>query len=171
MCVVTQKGGIGPTFAMVRFGNVLGSSRSVIPCLLSKFKRMILLRLRIRRLLATLMTITEASQLIIEASFAAKSGEFFVQDVGEPIKIADLGKRVIRLSEYTVRDSNEFKDLNSIEIHYTGLRLGEKISAELCLGEGLVAIQNPKVFQADEELLAWAEVEKMTARVQLAIDE
>jgi FlaA1/EpsC-like NDP-sugar epimerase len=164
-------GGIDSTFTMVRFGNVLGSSGSVIPLFAKQIQENDFITVTHKEVTRYFMTITEASQLIIEAGFAAKGGEVFVLDMGEPIKIVDLAKRMIRLSGYTVRDSNEFEDVNSIEIRYTGLRPGEKLYEELCLGEGLVATQNPKVFQADEEFLAWAEVEKMIARVQLAIDE
>jgi FlaA1/EpsC-like NDP-sugar epimerase len=166
-----KKGSIDPAFTMVRFGNVLGSSGSVIPLFTKQIQENDFITVTHKEVTRYFMTITEASQLIIEAGFAAKGGEVFVLDMGEPVKIVDLAKRMIRLSGYTVRDSNEFKDLNSIEIRYTGLRPGEKLYEELCLGEGLVATHNPKVFQADEEFLAWAEIEKMIARVQLAINE
>jgi len=166
-----KRGGIDSAFTMVRFGNVLGSSGSVIPLFAKQIQENNFITVTHKEVTRYFMTITEASQLIIEAGFAAKGGEIFVLDMGEPVKIVDLAKRMIRLSGYTVRDSNEFEDVNSIEIRYTGLRPGEKLYEELCLGEGLVATYNPKVFQADEEFLAWAEIEKMIARVQLAINE
>jgi FlaA1/EpsC-like NDP-sugar epimerase len=159
-------------FTMVRFGNVLGSSGSVVPLFTKQIKEKGFVTVTHRDVTRYFMTVSEAAQLVIEAGFAAKGGEVFVLDMGKPIKIDDLARRMIRLSGFTVRDSasGDADDGHSIEIRYTGLRPGEKLYEELILGDGLVATKNPKVFQADEEFLNWPEIEKMIVKIQVAIE-
>ena len=158
-------------FTMVRFGNVLGSSGSVVPLFAKQIKERDFVTVTHPEVTRYFMTVGEAAQLVIEAGFAAKGGEVFVLDMGEPVKIDDLAKRMIRLSGFAVRDcaNNDLGDGHSIEIRYTGLRSGEKLYEELCLGDALVATQNSKIFQADEEFLSWPEVQKMIVKIQDAI--
>lgn len=166
-----KKGSIAPAFTMVRFGNVLGSSGSVIPLFTKQIQENDFITVTHKEVTRYFMTIAEASQLIIEAGFAAKGGEVFVLDMGEPVKIDDLAKRMIRLSGFKVRDcaDNHAGDGRSIGIRYIGLRPGEKLYEELCLGDALVATKNSKIFQADEEFLTWQEVEGMILKTRKAI--
>jgi FlaA1/EpsC-like NDP-sugar epimerase len=132
---------------MVRFGNILGSSGSVIPLFAKQIQENYFITVTHKEATRYFMTITEALQLIIEAGFVAKGGEIFVLDMGESIKNSAQAKRMIRLSGYTVRDSNEFKDLNSIEIHYTGLRPGENFIRNCALGKASLPLRTRKCFK------------------------
>jgi len=167
-----QKGGSPDTiFTMVRFGNVLGSSGSVVPLFTKQIRDGNFVTVTHKDVTRYFMTITEASQLIVETSFVAQGGEVFVLDMGEPIRIDDLAKRMIRLSGFKVRDKNRPEEKGTIDIRYTGLRPGEKLHEELFFGEGLTSTQNPKVFQAKEEFSLWKDVEEMVERVLLAVNE
>jgi FlaA1/EpsC-like NDP-sugar epimerase len=90
--------------------------------------------------------------------------------MGEPIKIDDLARRMIRLSGFTVRCGDAQADDHSIEIRYIGLRPGEKLYEELCLEDGLTPTENPKVFRADEKFLSWLEVEEMIVKIRKSIE-
>tara|TARA_B100001250_G_scaffold414595_2_gene454291 strand:- start:392 stop:2341 length:1950 start_codon:yes stop_codon:yes gene_type:complete len=154
-------------YTMVRFGNVLGSSGSVIPL----FKKQIddggPVTVTHKDVTRFFMTISEASQLVIDAGTQAKGGEVFVLDMGEPVKINDLAKRMIRLSGYSVSENNN--DNYAIPIKYVGLRPGEKIKEELILGKNLDPTNNIKVLKANEEFLNWDQVKKMIEILQNAI--
>jgi len=113
------------------------------------------------------MTISEASQLVIEAGTQAEGGEVFVLDMGESVKINDLAKRMIRLSGYSV--GNNSQDDYSIDIDYIGLRAGEKLKEELILGNNLGPTNNPKVMKANEEFLNWKKVQHMIDNIRAAI--
>lgn len=160
-------------YTMVRFGNVLGSSGSVVPL----FRRQILekgyVTVTHKEVTRYFMTASEAAQLVIEAGLISQGGEVFVLDMGDPIKIDDLARRMIRLSGYNVKDPNNSENISdsgkSIEIRYTGLRPGEKLYEELCLGDSLEMTSNPKVFQANEEFLAWEQIELMILKIEEAI--
>ena len=109
------------------------------------------------------MTVSEASQLVIEAGTQAKGGEVFVLDMGESVKINDLAKRMIRLSGFSLSKNND--DQYGISIKYTGLRSGEKLYEELILGKDLHKTNNSKVFKANEEYLKWAEIQEMIDKI------
>jgi FlaA1/EpsC-like NDP-sugar epimerase len=145
------------TFAIVRFGNVLGSSGSVIP----KFRRQIKERRPITLthpdITRYFMTITEAAQLVIQASAMAEGGEVFVLDMGEPIKIMDLARNVIKLSGMTVKDASNPE--GDIEIEITGLRPGEKLFEELLIGDDPKATKHPRIIKVNESYLAWTDLE------------
>ena len=147
----------GTTFSMVRFGNVLGSSGSVIP----KFRQQIrnggpitLTHPEINRFF---MTIPEAAQLVIQASAMAKGGDVFVLDMGEPIKIMDLARRMVELSGLTVRD--ELHPEGDIEITVTGLRPGEKLYEELLIGDDPQPTQHARIQRAHDPFIPWKELE------------
>jgi FlaA1/EpsC-like NDP-sugar epimerase len=139
-------------YIMVRFGNVLGSSGSVVP----RFRKQIAqgqpITLTHRDVTRYFMTIPEAARLVIQAGAMGEGGEVFLLDMGEPIKIYDLAEQMIKLSGLTPgRD---------IEIQITGLRPGEKLYEELLIsGEHIFKTQHPKIYAAHEDLLPWAELE------------
>ncbi|MGI9274205.1 MAG: polysaccharide biosynthesis protein [Endozoicomonas sp.] len=140
-------------FSMVRFGNVLGSSGSVIP----RFREQISLGgpLTVTHPSITryFMTIPEASELVIQAGAMGQGGDVFVLDMGTPVKIVDLARRMIKLSGYTERkDDNPDGD---IEISFTGLRPGEKLYEELLIGENVSTTEHPKISRALEDSMPW----------------
>ena len=140
-------------FCIVRFGNVLGSSGSVVPL----FRRQILnggpVTLTHKDIIRYFMTIPEAAQLVIQTGALAEGGEVFVLDMGEPVRIYDLARNMIELSGLTVKD-DAFPD-GDIEILITGLRPGEKLYEELLIGENAVATSHDRIQKAHEDFLAW----------------
>ena len=159
--------GVKTIFSMVRFGNVLGSSGSVVP----RFKAQIAaggpVTLTHREITRYFMTIPEASQLVIQASAMAKGGEVFVLDMGEPVRIADLARSMIRLSGLRVRDADNPD--GDIEIIETGLRPGEKLYEELLIGDNPKATSHPRIMRAREGLWPWADLEKELADLDTTI--
>ncbi len=144
-------------FSMVRFGNVLGSSGSVVP----KFRQQIRnggpITLTHKDVTRFFMTISEASQLVMQAGAMAKGGDVFVLNMGEPVKIIDLAYRMIELSGLTVKD--EQNPNGDIEIQVTSLRPGEKLFEELLIGENPELTSHPGIMKAHEDFLPWAELE------------
>ena len=143
----------GTKFTMVRFGNVLGSSGSVVP----KFRQQIRdggpITLTHPDITRYFMTITEAAQLVIQAGAMAKGGDVFVLDMGEPVKIMDLAKRMIELAGLVVKsESNPDGD---IEIEITSLRPGEKLYEELLIGDNPKPTSHPRIMKANEDFLHW----------------
>jgi FlaA1/EpsC-like NDP-sugar epimerase len=140
-------GNRGTRFSMVRFGNVLGSSGSVIPL----FKRQVAaggpVTVTHPDITRYFMTIPEAASLVIQAGALGQGGDLFVLDMGEPVKIAELARRMIRLSGHQVAD----RDGNGIAIEYTGLRHGEKLYEELLIGENVAPTPHPRILRAEEE--------------------
>jgi FlaA1/EpsC-like NDP-sugar epimerase len=154
-------------FSMVRFGNVLGSSGSVVP----KFRQQIreggpitLTHLEITRYF---MTIPEASQLVIQAGAMAKGGDVFVLDMGQPVKIIDLARRMIELSGLSVKDV--VNPDGDIEIEISGLRPGEKLYEELLIGDNPKSTSHPRIMKAHEDFLPWAELEDKLNALDLAL--
>ena len=144
-------------FSIVRFGNVLDSSGSVVP----KFRQQIrgggpitLTHLDITRYF---MTITEASQLVIQAGAMAKGGDVFVLDMGQPVKIYDLAQKMVELSGLTLR--NEQNPDGDIEIEVIGLRPGEKLYEELLIGDNPKLTAHPRVLRAQDDFLPWTRLE------------
>ena len=148
-----QKNDKNTKFTMVRFGNVLGSSGSVIP----RFRKQILdggpVTLTHKEITRYFMTITEAAQLVIQAGAMAKGGDVFVLDMGQPIKIVDLARSMIELSGLSVRDKNNLS--GDIEIQIIGLRPGEKLHEELQLGENPQTTAHPKIQRAQDPYIPW----------------
>lgn len=138
-------------FSMVRFGNVLGSSGSVVPL----FRRQIAaggpVTVTHPEIIRYFMTIPEASQLVIQAGAMGGSGEVFVLDMGKPLKILDLARRMIHLSGYSVRD--EINPEGDVDIQFTGLRPGEKLYEELLIGDAVAGTDHPRIMKAQESCL------------------
>jgi FlaA1/EpsC-like NDP-sugar epimerase len=145
-------------FSMVRFGNVLGSSGSVVPL----FRRQLAaggpLTVTHSEVTRYFMTIPEAAQLVLQAGAMASGGEVFVLDMGEPVRILDLAHRMVELSGMKVRD--EARPDGDIEIAITGLRPGEKLYEELLIGDNPTPTVHPRIMKAQEDYLDWPELEK-----------
>ncbi len=140
-------------FTMVRFGNVLGSSGSVIPLFHKQIKSGGPLTVTHPKITRYFMTIPEAAQLVIQAGSMGQGGDVFVLDMGEPVKIVELAEKMIHLSGLSIRsDKNPQGD---IAIEFTGLRPGEKLYEELLIGENVVATQHPMIMSANEDHLSW----------------
>ena len=144
-------------FSMVRFGNVLGSSGSVVPLFRKQIAEGGPITLTDERMTRYFMTIPEAAQLVIQAAAMANGGDVFVLDMGQPVKILDLAKRMVELSGLTVMDSNN--PMGDIEIQVTGLRPGEKLYEELLIGDNPLPTSHPRIMKAHEEFLPWDELE------------
>ncbi|WP_461538043.1 polysaccharide biosynthesis protein [Spongorhabdus nitratireducens] len=140
-------------FSMVRFGNVLGSSGSVIPLFREQIRSGGPVTVTHKDITRYFMTIREAASLVIQAGSMGKGGDVFVLDMGDPVKIDTLAKRMITLSGFSVRD--EFDLDGDIDIVYTGLRPGEKLFEELLIGQEISYTEHPKVCQAKEEMIPW----------------
>ncbi|OBU41024.1 nucleoside-diphosphate sugar epimerase [Photobacterium phosphoreum] len=146
-------------FTMVRFGNVLGSSGSVVPLFkeqISKGGPVTVTHSDINRFF---MLIPEAAQLVIQASAMAKNGQVFVLDMGEPVKILELAKRMIHLMGFSEQINSE-QD-GDIEIQFTGLRPGEKLYEELLIGNNVEGTAHPKIMTAMEDKLSWDEMKNL----------
>ena len=148
--------GSSTIFSMVRFGNVLGSSGSVVPL----FKDQIMaggpVTVTHPDVIRYFMTIPEAAQLVIQAGAMARGGEVFLLDMGDPVKIIDLARTMIHLMGLTVRDEDHPD--GEIDIIYTGLRPGEKLYEELLIGDESEPTEHQMIMRAQEEMLTWPEV-------------
>tara|TARA_B110000285_G_scaffold219649_1_gene270476 strand:+ start:2808 stop:4826 length:2019 start_codon:yes stop_codon:yes gene_type:complete len=155
-------------FTMVRFGNVLGSSGSVIPL----FKKQIIeggpVTVTDKEIIRYFMTVTEAVELIIQAGAMGTGGDVFVLDMGKAIKIKDLAEKMIRLSGLKVRD--ELHPGGDIEIKYTGLRAGEKLYEELLIGDNVSKTDNSLIMRAKEDMLNWHDLKSLLDELRDAID-
>jgi FlaA1/EpsC-like NDP-sugar epimerase len=156
-------------FSMVRFGNVLGSSGSVVPKFREQIKNGGPITLTHPDITRYFMTIPEAAQLVLQAGAMSQGGDLFVLDMGQPVKIIDLAKRMIDLSGLTLRDqANEDGD---IEIQITGLRPGEKLYEELLIGDNPQPTAHPRIMTANEACLPWAAFENKLELLQVALDQ
>jgi|TARA_B110000438_G_scaffold303389_1_gene364645 FlaA1/EpsC-like NDP-sugar epimerase len=144
------------TITMVRFGNVLGSSGSAIPLFQEQIKNGGPLTVTDPEVVRYFMSIPEAAELVIQAGAMAEGGDVFVLDMGEPVKILELAKRLIHLSGMEVKDNQNPN--GDIEITFTGLRPGEKLFEELLIGDNVSSTQHKQIFKAKEEFLEWEEL-------------
>lgn len=153
-------------FCMVRFGNVLGSSGSVVPLFRKQIKEGGPITVTHPDIIRYFMTIPEASQLVIQAGAMGKGGDVFVLDMGEPVKITSLAKKMIRLSGLTEKtDQNPHGD---IELQFTGLRPGEKLYEELLIGDNVEGTEHPRIMTANEVHLTWPETHNLLNRLDKA---
>lgn len=150
-------------FAMVRFGNVLGSSGSVVPLFRKQIAAGGPITVTDPEITRYFMTIPEAAQLVIQAGAMAHGGDVFVLDMGEPVKITDLAERMIRLSGLTPR--NESNPTGDIEISFTGLRPGEKLYEELLIGDNVVDTQHDRIMKAHEVKLTLSELSEFLDKI------
>lgn len=139
--------------SMVRFGNVLGSSGSVIPLFKEQIKKGGPVTVTHPEITRYFMTIPEAAELVLQAGGMSQSGDLFVLDMGEPVKIIDLAKKMILLSGYTIRDKDNYE--GEVEIKFTGLRPGEKLYEELLISNESVSTEHPRILKAREEFIAY----------------
>jgi FlaA1/EpsC-like NDP-sugar epimerase len=155
--------------SMVRFGNVLDSSGSVVP----KFRKQIRdggpITLTHPEITRFFMTISEAAQLVIQAGAMAEGGDVFVLNMGEPIKIIELATRMVHLSGLSLKEETDTKE--AIEIKITGLRPGEKLFEELLIGNDPKPTLHPRICKAHEPFIPWTELEKFLPSLQKACHE
>ena len=144
-------------FSMVRFGNVLDSSGSVIPMFRKQISARQPLTLTHPEITRFFMTIKEAAELVIQAGAMAEGGDVFVLDMGEPIKIYDLARKMIQLSGLKLKDQKN--PSGDIEILITGLRPGEKLFEELLIENNSVPTNHPKIFKAQDKFISWDQLE------------
>jgi FlaA1/EpsC-like NDP-sugar epimerase len=160
--------GSNTCFVMVRFGNVLGSSGSVVPL----FKRQIKLGGPVTvthpDITRYFMTIPEAAQLVIQAGAMGRGGDVFVLDMGQPVKIADLARRMVHLSGLEVKDVH--RPMGDIEIRFSGLRPGEKLYEELLIGDNVLETEHARIMRAQESLLSESELKAFMASLKTACD-
>jgi FlaA1/EpsC-like NDP-sugar epimerase len=156
------------TFSMVRFGNVLGSSGSVVPLFRHQIKAGGPITLTHSEITRYFMTIPEAAQLVIQAGAMANGGDVFVLDMGEPVKIIDLAKRIVELSGLSLKD--EENPDGDIGIEITGLRPGEKLYEELLIGDNPLPTSHPRIMKAHEQHLPWTELEAYLESLHQALD-
>ena len=159
----------GTKFTMVRFGNVLGSSGSVIPLFKQQIKEGGPVTVTDKDIIRYFMTIPEAVELVIQAGAMGLGGDVFVLDMGKPVKIYDLAKKMIHLTGLEVKDKSNPK--GDIEIQITGLRPGEKLFEELLIGDNVSDTSHPLIMRAEEDTLAWNELKLILDELKLAIDE
>ena len=154
-------------FSMVRFGNVLGSSGSVVPRFRQQIRDGGPITLTHAEITRYFMTIPEAAQLVIQAGAMSKGGDVFVLDMGESVKIMDLARRMVELSGLTVKD--ELNPNGDIEIEITGLRPGEKLYEELLIGDNPKPTSHPRIMKAHEDFIPWAELEDRLKSLEIAL--
>jgi FlaA1/EpsC-like NDP-sugar epimerase len=153
-------------FCMVRFGNVLGSSGSVVPLFRKQIAAGGPITLTHPEITRYFMTIPEASQLVIQAGSMGVGGEVYVLDMGQPVRIIDLAERMIHLSGLEIRDEEHLDGDIAIEI--VGLRPGEKLYEELLIGENVEGTTHPLIMRAYEHEVAWAVLEEGLAQLDVA---
>jgi FlaA1/EpsC-like NDP-sugar epimerase len=143
-------------FCMVRFGNVLESSGSVVPLFREQIAQGGPITVTHPDVIRYFMTIPEAAQLVIQAGSMGSGGDVFVLDMGSPVRIFDLAKRMVQLAGYTIRDDDNSD--GDIEIRFTGLRPAEKLFEELLIGKNVTGTEHPRILRAMEHSLPWDQI-------------
>ncbi|MDI1333052.1 nucleoside-diphosphate sugar epimerase/dehydratase [Pseudomonas sp.] len=156
-------------FTMVRFGNVLGSSGSVIPLFHKQIKSGGPLTVTHPKITRYFMTIPEAAQLVIQAGSMGQGGDVFVLDMGEPVRIVELAEKMIHLSGLSVRSEKNLH--GDISIEFTGLRPGEKLYEELLIGDNVAATQHPMIMSANEDHLPWDVLKSKLTELLKAVEQ
>ncbi len=158
----------GPTrFSMVRFGNVLGSSGSVVPLFREQIRKGGPVTVTHPEITRYFMTIPEAAALVIQAGAMAEGGDVFVLDMGEPVRIVDLARKMVHLMGRTVRD--ERNPGGDIEIRFTGLRPGEKLYEELLIGGNVAGTQHPSIYRAHDWAPSWWQMAELIGQIEAAV--
>ena len=165
LLAIAQRGK-GTKFSIVRFGNVLGSSGSVVPLFRKQISSGGPVTVTHPEVTRYFMTVQEAAQLVIQAGSMATGGDVFVLDMTEPIRIVDLAKKMVHLMGYDIKDENSYR--GDIAIEYTGLRPGEKLYEELLIGEFVTGTEHPKIMRAEEETLSWDILQPLLTRLSNA---
>lgn len=155
-------------FTMVRFGNVLGSSGSVIPRFREQIRQGGPVTVTHPKITRYFMTIPEAAQLVIQAGSMGQGGDVFVLDMGQPVKILDLAEKMIHLSGLSVRNRKTPK--GDIAIEFTGLRPGEKLYEELLIGDNVTMTEHPMIMRANEDCLSWEELQAGLKKLVAAVE-
>ncbi|MFZ4502170.1 MAG: polysaccharide biosynthesis protein, partial [Burkholderiaceae bacterium] len=156
-------------FTMVRFGNVIGSSGSVIPLFRTQIAGGGPVTVTHPEVTRYFMSIREAAQLVIQAGAMAQGGEVFLLDMGKPVKIAELARGIVELSGFTVRD--EQNPRGDIEVKFSGLRAGEKLYEELLIGSNPKDTRHPKIKRADEPFVLLGELLNELRSLETALDD
>jgi FlaA1/EpsC-like NDP-sugar epimerase len=156
-------------FTMVRFGNVLGSSGSVIPRFYQQIRSGGPVTVTHPKITRYFMTIPEAAQLVIQAGSMGQGGDVFVLDMGQPVRIAELAEKLIHLSGLSVR--SEKSPHGDIAVEFTGLRPGEKLYEELLIGDNVSPTEHPMIMRADEEYFTWDVLRGVLAKLLKAVEQ
>jgi len=162
-----QERSSGTRFCMVRFGNVLASSGSVVPLFQEQIRRGGPVTVTHPDVIRYFMTIPEAAQLVIQAGSMAKGGDVFVLDMGRPVRIDDLARRMVNLMGLTVRTADNPE--GDIEIEYTGLRTAEKLFEELLIGTNVTGTDHPMILRAMEHRLPWIRMQQLLNDLLVAL--
>tara|TARA_B100000212_G_scaffold300080_1_gene245277 strand:+ start:13856 stop:15871 length:2016 start_codon:yes stop_codon:yes gene_type:complete len=166
--IFDNKSSILRKFSIVRFGNVLGSSGSVVPLFKKQIKSGGPITLTDKNVVRYFMTIKEAAQLVIQSNAISQGGDIFLLDMGEPVKIADLAKLMVRLSGLSIKDSTN--PTGDIEIITTGLRPGEKMYEELLIDGKARRTTHPLIYRADEKFISFEKLIKKLDQLKICID-
>ncbi len=167
---LAHQAGPGETcFSMVRFGNVLGSSGSVVPMFREQLARGGPLTVTHPEVTRYFMTIPEAAQLVLQAAVMASGGEVFVLEMGEAVKIVDLARRLVELSGLKVRDAQQLD--GDIEFAFIGLRPGEKLYEELLIGDNPTPTTHSRIMKAHEDFMVWPELSVQLQQLRRAAED
>ncbi len=151
-------------FCMVRFGNVLNSSGSVVPLFIKQIEKKEPVTVTHPEVTRYFMTIPEAAQLVLQAGYIAKGGDVCVLDMGDPVKIIDLARKMIVLSGYKEKTASSDGD---IEIKIVGLRPGEKLYEELLIGDNVTGTDHPLIMRAEESCIPWGDLQNIIGKLDL----